>query len=508
MLKKSALFGLVLLIVGTVALQYVLDKIRKEQQQLASCKLNYSKETDEYLRQYNQWLQSTHDEQALIPWELNKSFQTKTEAELKLQQQERLKADLDKLAADETQIPPFADVLYGENWQTELRNYKSQKELSETIFTSSIVCTSTGAALFSWCIFLWTARYIIKVSYRLKRLQTFLSVLDKPFTQIFANFWGKQRHIGKKLFQTIAKKVTINSEKVQESPGLQNLVETHTAAPINSDWQSPGFVRHSSKSRENPIEANSAKNTEKIAVLLADEKYTESKQPLTTAAENNILNTTQLDLSARRKADLSQNAKIQTTLNSREKTSKLEYSLKAQAENLEKQMAEFKQTAKTVQQTTVEHSKPLNNAIKELTQQVSAIRQYAACQQDRMEKLQDGYDWNIIRTFCLRVIRCIDNLENRINQLSQKNIGTTDLEEVRDELLFALESSSVEQFEPEIDSDYRGQEKSAEAIKDKQQCDNPKQTGKIAKVIRPGYQYFINEDNVKIVRTAQVKLYG
>ncbi len=501
MLKKSALFGLVLLIVGTVALQYVLDKIRKEQQQLASCKLNYSKETDEYLRQYNQWLQSTHDEQALIPWELNKSFQTKTEAELKLQQQERLKADLDKLAAGETQIYPFADVLYGENWQNELRKYKSQKELSETIFTSSIVCTSTGAAIFSWCILLWTARQIIKVSYRLKRLQIFLSVLDKPFTQTFANFLRKQRqHVGKKLFQTIAKNVKENPEQVQESHGPKSLIEKHTAALINSGWQSPALVRRNSKSGENPIAAKSAKNAEKIAVLLADEKYTESKQPLTTTAENKTINTTQLDLFG--------DAKTNASSNSREKTSKLEHSLKAQTENLEKQMAEFKQMAKTVQQTTVEHSKPLNNAIKELTQQVSAIRQYAACQQDRMEKLQDGYDWNIIRTFCLRVIRCIDNLENRINQLAKKNIETTDLEEVKDELLFALDSSGVEQFEPEINSDYRGQEKFAEAIKDKQQCDNPKQTGKIAKVIRPGYQYFINEDNVKIVRTAQVKLYG
>jgi molecular chaperone GrpE (heat shock protein) len=189
-------------------------------------------------------------------------------------------------------------------------------------------------------------------------------------------------------------------------------------------------------------------------------------------------------------------------------TSKLEDSLNAQAENLEKRMSEFKQMAKTVQQTTLEHSKPLNNAIKELTQQVSAIRQYAACQQDRMEKLQDGYDWNIIRTFCLRIIRCIDNLENRISQLSKENIDTTDLKEIKDELLFALESSGVERFELEINSDYSGQEKIAEAVKDKQQCDDPKQTGKIAEVIRSGYQYFINEDNVKIVRSAQVKLFG
>ena len=141
-------------------------------------------------------------------------------------------------------------------------------------------------------------------------------------------------------------------------------------------------------------------------------------------------------------------------------------------------------------------------------QQVSAIREYAAYQQDRVEKLQDGYDWNIIRTFCLRVIRCIDNLESRINRLSEKNIETSDLEEVRDELLFALESSGIEQFEPGVNSDYRGQEKFAEAVKERQQCDDPKQTGKIAQVIRPGYQYFINDENIKVVRTAQVKLFS
>lgn len=499
MLKKSAILGLVLLIAGTIALQYVLTKKRKEQKQLASYKLNYSKETDECLEQYNQWLQSAQEEQIIVPCEPNQPFQT--EAQLKLQKQERLKADLDKLAAGEAQTYSFAEVLYGEGWQNELRKYKLQKELSETIFTSSIVCTSTGVAIFSWCILLWTARHIIKISYRLKHLQALLSGLDKPFTQISANFLRKQRqHITEKLFQTAAKIARKSPEKAQKSHGSKSLTEKHAAALINSGWQSPAFARHNSESGENPIAAKSAKNAEKIAVLLADEKYTESEQPLTTTAENNILNITQ--------PDSSQNTKIQTTLNSREKTSKLEHSLKAQAENLEKQMAEFKQMAKTVQQTTVEHSKPLNNAIKELTEQVSAIRQYAACQQDRMEKLQDGYDWNIIRTFCLRVIRCIDNLENRINQLAKKNIETTDLEEVRDELLFALESSSVEQFEPEINSDYRGQEKLAEAIKDKQQCDNPKQAGKVAKVIRPGYQYFISEDNVKIVRTAQVKLYG
>ena len=66
----------------------------------------------------------------------------------------------------------------------------------------------------------------------------------------------------------------------------------------------------------------------------------------------------------------------------------------------------------------------------------------------------------------------------------------------------------MEQFEPRVNSDYRGQEKYAEAVKDKQRSNKPKQAGKIAKVIRPGYQYFIDEENAKIVRPAQVRLFA
>ncbi len=161
-----------------------------------------------------------------------------------------------------------------------------------------------------------------------------------------------------------------------------------------------------------------------------------------------------------------------------------------------------------IQQKSPEHSEPIKNSLKELTEQVSAIREYASQQQDRVERLQSGYDWNIIRTFCLRVIRCIDNIESRIHYPSEQNADLTGLEEIRDELVFALESSGVEQFEPELTSDYRGQEKIAEAVKERQECDDPNLTDKIAQVIRPGYQYIIEDDNIKIIRPAQVKLFG
>ena len=51
-------------------------------------------------------------------------------------------------------------------------------------------------------------------------------------------------------------------------------------------------------------------------------------------------------------------------------------------------------------------------------------------------------------------------------------------------------------------------EKFAEAVKEKSRCGNPEQKGRIDKVIRPGYQILIDEENIRIVRPAQVRLYA
>jgi molecular chaperone GrpE (heat shock protein) len=185
-----------------------------------------------------------------------------------------------------------------------------------------------------------------------------------------------------------------------------------------------------------------------------------------------------------------------------------ETALREQSDTLQKQIAAFKEVAQTVQQASRDQSEPISSTLKELTQQVSAIREYAASQQDRVEKLQDGYDWGILRTFCLRVIRCVDNIESRIANPPEDCADLIYLEEVRDELLFAMESSGVEQFRLDLHSEYRGQEKLAEAIREKQPADKPEQAGRIAQVLRPGYRYMMDDDNYKVVRTAQVKLFG
>jgi molecular chaperone GrpE (heat shock protein) len=153
-------------------------------------------------------------------------------------------------------------------------------------------------------------------------------------------------------------------------------------------------------------------------------------------------------------------------------------------------------------------TEPLTKELTELTEEVSAIREFAASQQDQMRKLQDGYDWMIIRRFCLRIIRCIDNIDSRIEDLIEEGSEAVGyLEDIRDELVFSLESGGIEQFKPDLNISFRGLEKYTEAIRERVFTDQGELVGCIAQVTRPGYQYLVNDDEVKIVRCAQVKLY-
>ena len=159
------------------------------------------------------------------------------------------------------------------------------------------------------------------------------------------------------------------------------------------------------------------------------------------------------------------------------------------------------------QASTMMSTEPVTQSLTDLTEQVSAIREFASQQQDRVKQLQDGYDWTIVKRFCIRIIRCIDNLDDSITNLEKAGEETMHLENVRDELIFALESSGVEQFQPETNTDYKGMEKTAEAVSKREKTDDQNLAGKIASIVRPGYQYVVSDDDIKVVRSAQVMLY-
>jgi molecular chaperone GrpE (heat shock protein) len=378
---------------------------------------------------------------------LARSDRKKDEQNLQ-EQQKKVSASMDKvgeIATGEIKIDSFANMAAKQSWQMELDSYKAREETRSIIFTIAVACIAIGGAIFVCVSAGWAAWLLIKKI-------------------------GFQKHVIK-LFKRNAEAGEISQNHTNENPKnakqhMKNQSKKQSKTILKSGWYE--FDQN---------DLGSEKENPGLTELVGMNGY--CLRNTATGAANN-------------------NSHVQ----------KIENSLKAQAENLEKQLAEFKKMAQNVQQKSLEHSEPLKNSLKDLAEQVSAIREYASHQQDRVERLQNGYDWNIIKSFCLRVIRCIDNIENKIRYPSEQNADVTGLEEIRDELVFSLESSGVERFEPQLNSDYHGQEKIAEAIKERENCDDPNMTDKIANVIRAGYQYIIDDENVKMVRPAQVKLFG
>jgi molecular chaperone GrpE (heat shock protein) len=493
MLQKCTILGLVLLLAGGAAFGWLYRETRDEQQQAQSLAPANALGSQEYLEKYGRWYQLNPEQQNQLVLEINEERKSKTAQQLGLEQQARLRADLDKLAAGQMNPGDIADFLYGRGWENQVEQYKQHSEQMETAQTISVVCLSIGGVLFGVCAILWVLKLLVRIVRALRRRGSEPEVQTQAKT---AELTDIELHDAEPQTDPEA---PASEEQPKQRRRLLALSEAEDGGAQIPDF-GPGDRAYS-----NPSSLQAAGEEAGVALLLADEPSHENgwlpqaQWSLHSVQEVPSENEPREQRAARRSVSRQPD---------QEKVSTVENPLKEQADDLQKQIAEFKQMAQDVQQVTREQSEPLSNTLKELTQQVSAIREYAASQQDRVEKLQDGYDWGIIRTFCLRVIRCIDNLEGRLAELPKGDSAVTHLEEVKDELLFALESSGVEQFRPELNSEFHGQEKLAETMKERQPAKKPDQAGKIAKVIRPGYRYIVDDENYRVVRTAQVKLYG
>jgi len=472
MRTKSIIIGSILLLVGGVVLQWVLMENSRQHEEAARYRLRYGAQTEEYLKQYNEWLQSPPHQRAELPLLLDEDGKAKSRAQLWQEQQERLKADMEKLATGEMEGHPLADVLYGENWQQEVDKYKKQRQLNQYILIGSAGCTSLGGLVCLWWTLVWLVQQIAKGFSRLRRLCR----REHGDTEMTDNKEKKKEKKSKR----VAAREARRENKAKKPEGR---TEKSLKAAANTGWQNPALGKHEPRAGAKQTQKKRiSREVEKIAMLLSDEN----------SDEGEIAGAEWLNPPAKRKEEpVLEEALPEQPI--------LEEPLLVE-EPVSKEPAEHHELP--------EQPEPYNHALVDINEQISAIREYTAYQQDRLKKLQDGYDWNIIRTFCLRIIRCIDNLDSRIGNMSADDVKAMHLGEVRDELIFALESSGIEQFEPQMNSEYRGQEKCAEAVKEKEECDDPAQAGRIANVIRPGYQYFINEDTTKVVRPAQVKLYA
>ena len=528
MLKKCVILGLALIIIGGLAFAWVRQQAQANQPAEDVLVAGDSLESDDYLAKYGRWYLLPAEEQNRLVLELDKDRQNKTPEQLAAEQQARRIADLDRLAAGLVEPGDITDLLYGPNWQDEVEEYRKRKEQEQIAQTTSVVCLAIGGTLVGGSLLIWIVWAIGRglqawKKHRIER-RRFREIEATELTDILDDDDDLDEDYSDSLEDEDPATAPLDSGEELVGVGP---VDTE---PVDQVDQGERFIvprAHSdapegrrSLASDNPSESAPEGEDNPVAVLLSDAPSGDTEWSPDAEWSARGSDSPSGDGPSRQRftprpkvmvLGEDQHPVAETSTGTPETSSRTGDPLKNQADGLQKQIAEFREMAQGDGQAKPQQAAPAGDSdtLKELAQQVSAIREYAASQQNRVEKLQDGYDWSIIQTFCLRVIRCIDNLENRIGRLAETDEGgTMHLEEVKDELLFALESSGIEQFRPELHSDYRGQEKLAEAVKERQSTKKTDRIGKIAKVVRPGYRYIIDEETCKIVRTAQVKLFG
>jgi|GEM_PF-268779 len=494
MLKQFTILGIVLLIAGSIGLVRTLPYHSEWAAMGFTPKTSLLGEPPKVTEAVQEWPVALSEN----PQDLNDELVTlrgMSPGALKTQQQARLQAEIDRLAAGERPDPTLARTLYGGDWQEQVARYKTGKERSESILTGSFVLALTGLIVFGWCLLLGLARLVIRIA----------CWLWERITRTFRRSGQVQQQPPSP--EAAEDEVVCVQESGRPRAGRPEGGRPRLAVDVGTapaDDEPIGYQR-TYPSDEDAGDQAVLPCVSEAAVerLLADDQ----SRP---AASARIMSPALEPAEA--EPDDVEHAEVTVVAEPVEPAVDAQGSLAVQTADLERQLARFKEMVQTVPcaETPLgpESSEPFNKTLLQLNEQISAIREYAAEQQERVEKLQSGYDWNIIRTFCLRVIRCIDNLEDRIARCSEQGESAESLDQIREELLFALESSGVEPFEPPLQSVFRGQERWAEAIKDRQACDDPRLKGCVAAVVKPGYQYVVDDQNVKVVRAARVRLYG
>ncbi len=442
----------------------------------------------------NEWASLSMDSNEALDSELTQLRKKSPELQA-AEKRARLLDDIEKLAAGNVPEVEMGNMLYGPHWQSYVETYRREQENREIMLTVAVVVSGLGVATVTLSIvaglirllttFFGNRRKTPRDEGEVKNARTSAAIQDITSNGDLTRTdpLSQRTKLDTKRKSATRSKVSVDIQEEIHDPEVLEVANYNRVYPNSDEAHEEIGFSHSSSAIQNLLSDEPEETLPgSDEPILGGAKTTPKEKPPKAPARKKFPVNPQSDV---RKNGAS----------------------KATTTTLEQQIAQVAELAHDVKTDDSESSEPVNETLQILNEQISAIRHYASTQQDRVEKLQSGYDWNIIRTFCVRVIRCIDNLENRMERCDASDLEQT-LSEVHDELLFSLESSGVEQFAPELNSAFCGQERVAEAVKAKAACPKSEFKGCIAEIIKPGYQYVIDEQNVKIVRTARVKLYG
>lgn len=124
----------------------------------------------------------------------------------------------------------------------------------------------------------------------------------------------------------------------------------------------------------------------------------------------------------------------------------------------------------------------------------------------RIQRLEEGYDYQILKNFSRQVIR-----EIRSQRMMQKRANCDEKKKIYQEMIDFLEEllerNSIVKIKLEVGETYAGNEKLAECDAVKVYTEDISLKGRIATILREGYQYEFNEDSNRVIEPAKVRLF-
>lgn len=137
---------------------------------------------------------------------------------------------------------------------------------------------------------------------------------------------------------------------------------------------------------------------------------------------------------------------------------------------------------------------------------LDGVRDYLSAKNKMTDRLQEGYDFQIIKNFSRQIIRCIHQLDAMIAN-DPDGSSAKSITALHNDLLDLLDRNGIERFSPEPGTPFSTLRKVAEVLPQKVKTDDKKLSGKVAEVEQPGYRYIFNDNQHRIIQPAQVKIY-
>jgi len=155
--------------------------------------------------------------------------------------------------------------------------------------------------------------------------------------------------------------------------------------------------------------------------------------------------------------------------------------------------------------TAVEGFNSASEAVKELNEQLKALRLHSMEQQSELKRYQEGYNWSIIKDFGQRIIRVIDEWQERTQSAEIQDAHRGDIEAICTQLVYALDGAGVEQYGAESGDQF--DPRIHEKVKEDTSSDAAL-VGLVSAAVSPGYCLYVTEDNPRIIRPAKVQVYS